>query len=104
MVSSALVSFSEHGKYKMDIEKALNIVKELKGTYDSDTPQFYEALDEVLRCAERYWWLRKNNANPVDIKIPWCVHFVTEHGLPTIRPVEEIELDAEIDLVMGYKN
>jgi len=54
--------------------------------------------------AERYRWLRKNNANPVDMKIPWCVHLVTEHGLPTIRQVEEIELDAEIDSIMGCKN
>ena len=42
----------------MDSEKAISIVKELNGTYDSDTPQFYEALDEVLRCAERYRWLK----------------------------------------------
>lgn len=53
--------------------------------------------------AERYRWLRKNNSNPVDMGIPWCVHLVRENGIPTIKPIEEVALDAEIDLLMEYR-
>lgn len=54
----------------------------------------------LKKDAERYRWLRKNNANPVDMKIPWCVHLVRENGIPTINSIEGAELDAAVDFLM----
>jgi len=30
----------------------LELIERLKGTYDSDTPEFYNALDNILRFAK----------------------------------------------------
>jgi hypothetical protein len=56
------------------------------------------ATDDA-RDAARYRWLRADPAGRHTLNggIPWCVHVVTEHGMPTMKAIFDADLDAAVD-------